>query len=90
MKNLIWFLATVDTGVDIASFPRTLYQGSLEPRRHRSEQEQPNVGGRAHEGDEDGEGDRDWETTKATDQERQKGRTRDEPTPRDVESQRRR
>jgi hypothetical protein len=55
MKDLVWFLETVDMGIDIAFFPRTMYQWSLEPRRHRPEQEQPNVGGRAHEGVEDGE-----------------------------------
>ena len=73
-KDLIWFMETVDTGVDIAYFPRTLYQGSLEPRRHVPEQKQPNVGGRAHEGDEDGEWGMDWETTQAT----EKGTTRGE------------
>ena len=69
---------------------RTLYQGSLEPRRHRPEQKQPNVGGRAQEGDEDGEGDKAWDTTHATEQERQEGRTRDEHDPWDVNNQRRR
>ena len=34
MKDLIWFLETVDTGVDIGNFPRTLHQGSPEARRH--------------------------------------------------------
>ena len=42
MKDLIWFLETVDTGVDIGNFPRTLYQGSLEVRRHGPEQERQN------------------------------------------------
>ena len=42
MKDLIWFLETVDTGVDISNFPRTLYQGSLEVRRHMPEEERQN------------------------------------------------
>ena len=39
MKDQIWFLETVDTKVDIANYPRTLYQGSLEGRRHRPKHE---------------------------------------------------
>jgi hypothetical protein len=49
MKDLIWFLETVDTGKDIGNYPRTLYQGSLEPRRHMPEQELQNDAGRARE-----------------------------------------
>jgi hypothetical protein len=48
MKDLLWFLETVDTGVDIGNFPRTLYQGSLEPRRHMPEQGQQNDAGRTY------------------------------------------
>ena len=55
MKDLIWFLETVDTGVDIGNFPRTLYQGSREPRRHMPKQEQQNDAGRTHEENDVGE-----------------------------------
>jgi hypothetical protein len=90
MKDLIWLLETVDTGIDIASFPRILYRGSLEPRRHSPEHEQPNVGGRAHEGDEDGGGDRACDITHATEHERHEERTRNEQDPWGVDNQRRR
>jgi len=39
MKDFIWFLETVDTGVDIGNYPRTLYHGSLEPGRHKPRQQ---------------------------------------------------
>jgi len=42
MKDLLWFMDTVDTGVDIANYPRTQYHGSLEARRHGTEIERPN------------------------------------------------
>jgi len=47
VKDLIWFMEMVDTGVDIGNFPRTLYQGSLELGRHMLDQVQLDVEGRA-------------------------------------------
>ncbi len=35
LKDLIWLLENVDTRIDVANFPRALYQGSIEPSRHR-------------------------------------------------------
>jgi len=55
MKDLMWFLETLDMGVDIANYPRTLYQGSMEPKRHRPGQEQPSAEGRPQVGDDDEE-----------------------------------
>ncbi len=63
MKNLTWFLETMDTGTDIANFPRTLYQGSLEPNRHMSEHVQSKTETRAQVGNADGEWDRENGTT---------------------------
>ena len=57
MKNLIWLMETLDTGVDIENFPRTLYQGSLEPRRHRPEQGHQHIAGRTQAEDKAGEED---------------------------------
>jgi len=54
MKDFIWFLETVDTGVDIGNYPRALYQGSLEPGRHRPRQQQEQATDQAGEGDEMG------------------------------------
>ncbi len=52
MKDFLWFLETVDTGVDIGNYPRDLYQGSLEPGRHRPRQQQDQEMDQAAEGNE--------------------------------------
>ena len=46
MKDFIWFVETLDIGVDAGNYPRVLYQGSLEPGRHRLEQARDNTGNR--------------------------------------------
>jgi hypothetical protein len=78
MKDFIWFLETVDTGVDIGNYPRTLYQGSLEPGRHRPRQEQADARGQAVEEDEMRGENREGGTQTPRGQDRQEGRARDE------------
>ena len=77
MKDLIWFMETVDTGVDIENFPRTLYQWSLELRRHMQERDQQNDAGRTQEGNDAGEEAWEREATGPHGQERHEGGTRD-------------
>ena len=79
MKDLIWFLETVDSGVDIWNFPRTLYQGSLEARRRRPEQEQQNDTDRTEEENDAGEEAWEREATWHHGHEQQEGGVRDEP-----------
>ena len=55
MKDFIWFVETVDIGVDVGKYPRVLYQGSLKPGRHRPRQEQENAAGNQEEEKEGGE-----------------------------------
>jgi hypothetical protein len=38
MKDFIWFIETVDIGVDVGNYPRVLYQESSEPGRQRPRQ----------------------------------------------------
>jgi hypothetical protein len=54
MKDFIWFLETVDTGVDIGNYPMPMNQGSLEPGRHRPGQAQEEARDHAVEEDEMG------------------------------------
>ena len=54
MEDLIWFMETVDMGVDIGNFPGALYQGSLEARRHRPEHERRNETGNTEQEKEEG------------------------------------
>jgi hypothetical protein len=84
MKDLIWFLETVDTGVDIVNYPRTLYQGSLEPRRHIPGHELQNDAGRTQEEIDAGEVARKWEALGPHGQARQEGGTRDEQQQRET------
>jgi hypothetical protein len=44
MKDFIWFVETVDIGVDVGNYPRVMYQGSLEPGRHKPRQAKENTG----------------------------------------------
>ena len=78
IKDLIWFLETVDTEVDIWNFLRTLFQGLLEPRRHMPEQEQQNDADRTKGENEAGEEAWKREGTWHHGQERHEGGTRDE------------
>ena len=70
--------------VYLGNFPRTLYQGSLEPRRHRQERDQQNDAGRIQEESDAGEEAWEREATRPHGQERHEGGTRDEQQQREA------
>jgi hypothetical protein len=90
MNDIVWLLDTVDTGIAIAAFPRTLYQGSLEPGRHGLEQGITPGEARAQEEKDERLGDTAWDEPHVTEQNSERRGTDGEQRTQNVEIQRRR